>query len=125
MGVDEVSDPIKSPLGYHVIKVTEKQEELTQPLTEVRETIINTLKQERAAARAAALAQAIAAEVSVPEDLDRAAASRGLEVQESAFAGPESRFSVWDSRVRYRLVRFSSRRVRLTGRSEHRSGRLS
>ena len=88
MGVDEVSDPIKSPLGYHVIKVTEKQEELTQPLTEVRETIINTLKQERAAARATALAQAIAAEVSVPEDLDRAAASRGLEVQESAFAGP-------------------------------------
>jgi peptidyl-prolyl cis-trans isomerase D len=88
MGVDEVSDPTKSPLGYHVIKVTEKQEELTQPLTEVRETIINTLKQERAAARATALAQAIAAEVSVPEDLDRAAASRGLEIQESAFAGP-------------------------------------
>ena len=88
LGVDEVSDPIKSPLGYHIIKVTEKQEELTQPLTEVRDTIVNTLQQERASARATALARAISAEVSVPEDLDRAAASRGLEVQESAFAGP-------------------------------------
>ena len=88
LGVDEVSDPIKSPLGYHVIIVTEKQEEFSQPLTEVRGTIINTLKQEQAAARATALAQAISAEVSVPDDLDRAAASRGLEVQESAFAGP-------------------------------------
>ena len=88
LGVDEVSDPIKSPLGYHIIKVTEKQEELTQPLTEVRDTIVNTLKQERASARATALARAISAEVSAPEDLDRAAASRGLEVQESAFAGP-------------------------------------
>ena len=88
LSAGEVSDPIKSPLGYHVIKVTEKQDELTQPLTEVRDAIVSTLKQERSAARATALAQAISAEVSGPEDLDRAAASRGLEVQESAFAGP-------------------------------------
>ena len=88
LGVDEVSDPIKSALGYHVIKVTEKQEEFTQPLADVRDTIVSTLKQERAASRSSALAQAIAAEVSTPEDLDRAAASRGLEVQESAFAAP-------------------------------------
>ena len=88
LGVDEISDPIRSPLGYHVIKVTEKQEEFTQPLTEVRSTIVNTLKQERAAARATALSQAISAEISVPEDLDGAAASRGLTVDESAFAGP-------------------------------------
>ena len=88
LSVDEVSDPIKSTLGYHVIKVTEKQEEFTQPLAEVRDAIVSTLKQERAVSRSSALAQAIAAEVSTPEDLDRAAASRGLEIQESAFAAP-------------------------------------
>ena len=88
LGVDEVSDPIKSALGYHVIKVTEKREEFTQPLADVQDTIVSTLKQERAVSRSSALAQAIAAEVSTPEDLDRAAASRGLEVQESAFAAP-------------------------------------
>ena len=88
LNVNEVSDPVKSPLGYHIIKVTEKQEELTESLGEVRDTIVNTLKQERSSSRATALARAISEEVSVPEDLDRAAASRGLEVQESAFTGP-------------------------------------
>ena len=88
LSVDEVSEPVKSALGYHVIKVTEKQEEFTQPLSEVSSAITTTLKQERAGARSSALAQAISAEVSTPEDLERAATSRGLEIQESAFAAP-------------------------------------
>ena len=83
--VNAVSDPVKSAIGFHIIKVTEKQEESTQPLTEVREAIENTLKQERATSRARALGQAIAAEVSTPADLEQAAAARGLEVQESSF----------------------------------------
>ena len=88
LDVDAISDPVKSPFGFHVIKVTEKQEETTQSLEAVRESIADTLKQEGASARSRALAQAIAAEVSTPEDLERAASSRGLEVQESAFAAP-------------------------------------
>ena len=88
LDVDAISDPVKSPFGLHVIKVIEKQEESTQPLEAVRESIADTLKQEGATSRSRALAQAIAAEVSTPEDLDRAASSRGLEVQESAFAAP-------------------------------------
>ena len=88
LDVDAISDPVKSPFGFHVIKVTEKQEETTQPLEAVRESIADTLKQEGALARSRALAQAIAAEVSTPEDLERAASARGLEVQESAFAAP-------------------------------------
>ena len=88
LSVDEVSEPIKSALGYHIIKVAEKQEEFTQPLSEVSSMITTTLKQERAVARSSALAQAVSAEVSTPEDLERAASSRGLEIQESAFAAP-------------------------------------
>ena len=88
LDVDAISDPVKSPFGFHVIKVTEKQEETTQPLEAVRESIADTLKQEGASARSRALAQAIAAEVSTPEDLERAASARGLEVQESAFVAP-------------------------------------
>ena len=88
LDVDAISDPVKSPFGFHVIKVTEKQEETTQPLEAVRESIADTLKQEGALARSRALAQAIAAEVSTPEDLERAGSARGLEVQESAFAAP-------------------------------------
>ncbi len=85
LDVDDVSDPVRSAFGFHVIRVTEKQEETTQPLDEVREAIENTLKNERASARAAALGRAIAAEASTPEELERAAAARGLELQESGF----------------------------------------
>ncbi len=82
----EISDPVRSPFGYHVIEVTEKQEEVTQPFDEVRAAIENTLKRERSSARATALARAIAAEASTPEELERAAAARGYELQESGFA---------------------------------------
>ena len=82
----EISDPVRSPFGYHVIHVTEKQEEVTQPFAEVRGAIENVLKRERSSARATALARAIAAEATTPEELERAASARGYELQESGFA---------------------------------------
>ena len=82
----EISDPVRSPFGYHVIQVTEKQEEVTQPFAEVRAAIENTLKRERSSARATALARAIAEEATTPEQLERAASARGYELQESGFA---------------------------------------
>ena len=83
-----ISDPVKSAIGYHIIKVTEKQEETTQPIDTVRETIKNVLKQERARARANNIAQAIAADINTPADLEQAATKRGYELQESGFAAP-------------------------------------
>ena len=85
--VEAVSDPVRSAIGFHVLRVTEKQEETRQPLDEVREAIENTLKNERATSRADALARAIAAEIETPDDLERAAAARGFELQESGFVG--------------------------------------
>lgn len=82
----EISDPVRSPFGFHVIQVTEKQEEITQPFAEVRGAIENVLKRERSSARATALARAIAEEATTPEELERAASARGYELQESGFA---------------------------------------
>ncbi len=86
LAAGEISDPVRSPFGYHVIQVTEKQEEVTQPFAEVRGAIDNVLKRERSSSRATALARAIAAEATTPETLERAAAARGYELQESGFA---------------------------------------
>ncbi len=85
---DEVSDPVSSMFGLHIIKATQKSGGVSQPLDIVRDDIIDTLKQTSADARASALAQAMAAEVTTPDELDTAARRRGLEPQESGFAAP-------------------------------------
>jgi peptidyl-prolyl cis-trans isomerase D len=85
---DEISDPVTSMFGVHIIKATEKSGGAIQAIDEVRGTIVDLLKQERAEARASALAQAMAAEVTEAAELDTAARRRGLEPQESGFAGP-------------------------------------
>ena len=83
---DEVSDPVTSMFGVHVIKATEKTGGTSQTLDEVRDGIVDLLQQESADARASALAQAMAAEVAEAADLEAAAARRGLQAQESGFA---------------------------------------
>ena len=83
---DEVSDPVTSMFGVHVIKATEKTGGTTQTLEEVRASIVDLLQQESADARASALAEAMAAEITGAGDLATAAARRGLEAQESGFA---------------------------------------
>ncbi len=85
---DEVSDPVTSMFGIHVIKATEKSGGESQTIDEVRDSIVELLKQESAQARADALAQAMAAEITTPEEMATAAQRRGLEAQESGFAGP-------------------------------------
>lgn len=83
---DEVSDPVTSMFGVHVIKATEKTGGATQTLDEVRDPIVDILQQESADARALALAEAMSLEIDVAADLEAAAARRGLEAQESGFA---------------------------------------
>ena len=86
MAAGDISDPVQSPFGYHVIHVTEKVDDFTEPFELVRDGIENTLKQEQSLSRANALARAVAVEANTPEALDRAAAARGYLVQESGFA---------------------------------------
>ena len=83
---DEVSDPVTSMFGVHVIKATEKTGGATQTLDEVRDAIVDLLQQESADARAGALSEAMSLEINEAADLEAAAARRGLEVQESGFA---------------------------------------
>ena len=81
--VGELSDLVRSQFGFHIIKVTDKKAAEVQPLDAVRPQIAEQLKFERAQTRVQDLSTAIAAEVKAPADLDKAAASRGLQVQES------------------------------------------
>ena len=84
----EISDPVSSMFGVHIIKATEKTGGTTQSLNEVRESIVDLLKQESADARASALAEAMAAEITTAADMDDAARRRGLEPQVTGFVSP-------------------------------------
>src|SRR5690606_18491473 len=81
----EVSDLVRTPFGFHIIKVEEKRAGDVQPLDAVRAAIQQQLQFERAQTRAQDLANAVDAEVSTPADLERVGAARGLKVVESEF----------------------------------------
>lgn len=82
--VGQLSDVVKTPYGFHIIKVTDKKAAEVQPLDAVRPQITEQLTFERAQTRVQDLATAINGELKGPADLDKAAAKRGLKVQESA-----------------------------------------
>jgi peptidyl-prolyl cis-trans isomerase D len=81
----QISDPVKTQYGYHIIKMVDKKAATTRTLADVRQQLNDQLAYERAQAQAADLAQKLEKEISRPADLDRVARANGLTVQESGF----------------------------------------
>jgi peptidyl-prolyl cis-trans isomerase D len=81
----QMSDVVKSPFGYHIIKVVDHKPAITKSIADVRQQIADRLATERAQADASTLATQVGAELKTPADLDRVAAARKLTVQESGF----------------------------------------
>jgi peptidyl-prolyl cis-trans isomerase D len=81
----QISDLVKSQYGYHIIKVTERQEPKTTPLDQVRSQIQNQLQTQMADQQITDKAQTLADKIKTPADLDTVAKAEGLQVQESGF----------------------------------------
>jgi len=76
----EVGEPVESPLGWHLVKLTALDPERVTPLAEVRDEIERELALEEANARLPAFANALDDELAAGATLEAAAAAVGLEV---------------------------------------------
>jgi peptidyl-prolyl cis-trans isomerase D len=85
MEVGQISDPVKTEYGYHIIKLTDKKPGTTRKLDEVRQEIVDRLSSERAQNQAATLAETLEARIKRPADLDMIGKEQGFAVQETGF----------------------------------------
>ena len=83
----EISAPVKTEFGYHVIKLAEKRPASQRPLAEVRGQIEDQIRWQRAQDEAQRTADDVAAQLKKPADFDTVAKPRGLAVAESGMFG--------------------------------------
>lgn len=78
-----MSDLVKSPFGYHVIKVDTKLDETTVPLEQARKRIEAQLQDSKSRELAAQKAEAVALAVKSSQTLEQIAVTQGLTVKKS------------------------------------------
>ncbi len=79
---DEISDPVETPFGYHLIQVTEIQPEKIKPFEEVRDQILQTVRRQEAENRFYELGEQLAQQAyENPQTLEPAVETLGLKIQ--------------------------------------------
>ncbi len=83
--IGEISKPVKSPFGYHVIRLDGKQEARVKPLSEVKDTVIAKVKETKARQKARRIVKRIYKATGKGSDFPQAAAEQKVEVKTSDF----------------------------------------
>ena len=85
----EISDLVRTRFGVHIIKVEDIKEESVKPLAAVKETVRQSLKEERSREIALQRADSFIDLSRALDDLQKAAAEAGVEVKESGLFAAE------------------------------------
>ena len=88
--IGEVSEPVLTPFGYHIIKLEGREEEHFKPLEEVREEIIESLKEIKARQRVRRAAKHIHQEAEKDGDLKSAAEKNQTQTTTTDFFSREN-----------------------------------
>ena len=81
----EISGPVKTPFGYHLIRLDKRKEARTLPLEEVKDQVIQAIKEIKARQRARRIAKHIFNSAEGDNDLDRSAKEESVETQTTDF----------------------------------------
>ncbi len=81
----QISDLVKTQYGFHIIKVVDKKPATTRSIDEVRAQITDQMQSQKAQQLVSAQARTLDDKIDDPSDLESAAKSVGLAVQESGF----------------------------------------
>lgn len=79
----QISDLVKTPFGFHIIKLTDKKPATTRTLADLRPELTEQLKFERSQQAVTDQAKSLAGQIKKPADLDTIAKTAGLTVTES------------------------------------------
>lgn len=83
--VGEISDPVLSAFGYHIIRLDKETEERIQPLSEVKDPIVQTLKSTKARQRARRILKRIFNHAEKTDDLTGAAQKHDVQTRVSEY----------------------------------------
>lgn len=81
----QISDPVRTDYGFHIIKVEDKQPAKTITLDEVRDKIHDTIASQRAGTEASFIAEDAWDEIAMTQDFEGTAKKMGVEIKTTEF----------------------------------------
>jgi peptidyl-prolyl cis-trans isomerase D len=80
-----IGEPVLTPFGFHIIRLEEVQEERIRPLAEIKETLVRSLKENKAKRKVKRAVKTIQEAASKNQDLAGATKAQGAETKLSSF----------------------------------------